>query len=111
MPAGPPPSTTTSYSPSTGVRRSGSRTCSPLIAGSNTVSCARRARSLGRFDASRHDRARSIDLGPLAADHQLVRVVRLLADVLEELGAFVPLQLEARRPRRRVRAGIVDRDL
>src|SRR5690606_36499833 len=111
MPAGPPPSTTTSYSPNIGVSRSGSRTCSPVIVRSALPWRARSLRFVQPAGASRHDRARAIDLGSLAADHQLVRVVRLLADVFEELRAFVPLQLKARRPRRRVGTRVVDRDL
>src|SRR5690606_9974925 len=61
--------------------------------------------------ASRHDRARPINRGTLAADHQLVRVVRLLTDVLEELRARVPLKLEIRGPPRRVGTRIVHGDL
>src|SRR5690606_8550244 len=61
--------------------------------------------------ASRHDRARPINRGALAADHQLVRVVRLLTDVLEELRARVPLKLEIRGPPRSVGTRIVHGDL
>ena len=49
---------------------------------------------------------RSTDL--FAADHELVRVVGLLADVFEELRAGFPAQVEPALPRRRVGAGIVD---
>src|SRR5690606_1881318 len=115
MPAGPPPSTTTSYSPNTGVCRLGSRigfTASPSPARRPAGNGAdRRRRTRGAAAASsRNDRARPVHLGPLAADHQLVSVVCLLADVLEELRALIPRELEVARPWRGIGARIVDGD-
>src|SRR5690606_14426879 len=119
MPAGPPPSTTISYSPNRGVCRLGSRmgfTASP--SGARRPATGLSGRRAGRGAvigaaavSSWNDRARPVHLGPLAADHQLVSVVRLLANVLEKLRAFAPRELERAGPRSRVRARIVDGDL
>src|SRR5215218_7088429 len=60
---------------------------------------------------SRNEVAAAIDL-LVFTDHQLGGVVGLLADVLEQLGIFLPAQAQGGGgPRRGVGARIVDRDL
>src|SRR5205809_3948360 len=59
---------------------------------------------------SRDDRAAAIDGRPLA-DHQLVRVIGLLADVLEQLSVRLQKQNEPTGEWCRVGSGIVDRQL
>src|SRR5689334_25133551 len=58
----------------------------------------------------RDDRTAPIDRRELS-EHERVRVVGFLAHILEELGAFLPLQAEVPGPGRRVGAGIVDRQV
>src|SRR5690554_5333831 len=69
-----------------------------------------RTEAAGR-DLLRYDRAASVDGRTFSADHELVRVVGLLADVLEKLRAGVPLQIEAACPARGVGTRIIDRNL
>ena len=60
--------------------------------------------------ALRNDLARPIDR-LLRADHQRAREIVFLADVFEQFTSGCELQIESRRPRRSVCAGIVERDL
>src|SRR5688572_12764547 len=61
-------------------------------------------------DGLRDGQGRAVDAFVLA-DHQLVSVILLLADVFEQLDARAPPEVHGRGPWLRVRAGVFDRQV